>query len=143
MQTTPDRSRGHATILMTLLPAVLLLLAGYVCHSFGPRSAIDLAPFKAMAKAGQCADIRNRLFLIDDQVVFWDRAGNCADAAYSETLYGSTPDQVLCIAHDSIAGPMKTCQDGLYQGLFDTMTANLDQPDLGLGPGHTVQPVSF
>ena len=143
MQTKAHRSRGHATILMTLLPAALLLLASYACHSIKPRSTLDLTPFKAMARTGQCADIRNRLFLIDNQMVFWDRAGNCADAAYSETLYGSSPDQVLCVSHDSIAGPMKSCQDELHQNVFDTITANHDQADLGLGPEHTVLPVPF
>ena len=70
-------------------------------------------------------------------------AGNCADASYSEMLYGSTPDQVLCSLYDSIAGPMKNCQHEQYRAMFDTITANLDKPDLGLGPDHTVQPVPF
>jgi len=96
-----------------------------------------------MARASPCADIRNRLFLIDDRLVFSDIAGNCADAAYSQTRYGSTPDEVLCSCHDSIAGPMRSCQDEQYQDLFDTMTANLDKPDLGLGSEHTVQPLPF
>jgi hypothetical protein len=143
MQIITDRSRSYAAILMTILPTALLLLASCAGSSTGPRSAVDLAPFKKMARAGGCADVRNRLFLIDDQLVFWDRAGNCADAAYGETLYGSTPDQVLCDSHDSIAGPMKNCADERYRDTFDTMTANLDKRDLGLGPGHTVQPVPF
>jgi hypothetical protein len=87
--------------------------------------------------------MRNRLFVIDDQLVFWDRAGGCADAAYAEALYGSTPDKILCVLHDSIAGPVKSCTDAKYKSQFDTMTANLDEPDLGLGPEHTVQPVRF
>jgi len=128
---------------MTLIGMALLLLASCAGDSGEPTSAVDLAPFKELAKAGACADIRNRLFLIDDQLVFWDRAGNCADAAYGEALYGSTPDQVLCVAHDSIAGPVKECPDEQYRDLFETITANLDKPDLGLGSGHTVQPVSF
>ena len=90
-----------------------------------------------------CADIRNRLFLIDDQWVFWDQAGNCADASYAETLYGSSPDEVLCNAHDSIAGPMKHCTDPQHLDLFNTITAHLDQPDLGLGSDHTVEPIPF
>jgi hypothetical protein len=143
MQIVTDRSRSYTAILMTILPTALLLLASCAGHSGEPRSAVDLGPFKKIARAGGCADIRNRLFLIDDQLVFWDRAGNCADAAYGETLYGSTPDQVLCDSHDSIAGPMKNCPDERYRDTFDTMTANLDKRDLGLGPGHTVQPVPF
>jgi hypothetical protein len=120
----------------------LFLLTGCSFFSFGRESsAVDLAPFKEMANNGICADIRNRLFLIDGQLVFWDVAGNCADASYSETLYGSSPDQVLCSFHDSIAGPMKDCEEEQYQELFDTITENLDAPDLGLGEAHTVQTV--
>jgi hypothetical protein len=96
-----------------------------------------------MARAGGCADIRNRLFLIDGQWVLWDRAGACADAAYRVTLYGSAPDQVLCTFHDSIAGPVKSCLDAHHQDVFDTIIDNLSEPDLGLGPGHTVDAVSF
>lgn len=143
MQLMANRSGGRAALMMTLLPMVLLLLTGCASNSIEPRSTIDLAPFKKLASASECADIRNRLFLIDDQLVFWDSAGNCADAAYGETLYGSTPDQALCVLHDSIAGPMKDCSDERYPALFDTMTANLDKPDLGLGSGHIVQPVPF
>ena len=140
MQTTAGQSRCHTFMLVLLLPLALLLLAS--CAG-GPGSTVDLAPFKKMARAGGCADVRNRLFLIDGKLVFWDRAGNCADAAYGEALYGSTPDQTLCVFHDSIAGPVKNCQDQGYQDLFDTITANLDKPDLGLGPQHTVQRVRF
>jgi hypothetical protein len=143
VKTIVDRSRRHAAVLVTLLPTALLVLASCAGRSTEPRSAVDLAPFKKMARASGCADIRNRLFLIDDQLVFWDRAGNCADGAYSETLYGSTPDRVLCILHDSIAGPVTSCGDERNQDTFDTMTANLDKLDLGLGPGHTVQSVPF
>jgi hypothetical protein len=142
-QTLVDRSRRRAAVLMALFLAALFLLTSCAGSSAEPDSAVDLAPFKEMARDGGCADIRNRLFLIDDQLVFWDRAGNCADAAYGEALYGSTPDQVLCTFHDSIAGPRKNCQDAQYQEMFDTMTSNLDKPDLGLGPGHTLQPVRF
>jgi hypothetical protein len=143
MQTIIDRSRRYATVLVALFLTALLLLTGCAGRSAEPDSAVELAPFKEMARDGGCADVRNRLFVIDDQLVFWERVGNCADAAYGQALYGSTPDQVLCVSHDSIAGPVKNCQDARYQEMFDTMTANLDKLDLGLGPGHTVQSVSF
>jgi hypothetical protein len=142
MQTNANRFRR--TIWITAIAAASLLLAG--CIFLGPvkqHHGIDVAPFKAMAKDAVCADVRNDLFVIDDQLVFGDMAGHCADASYSETLYGSTPDQVLCSLHDSIAGPVNDCQDEQYRGMFDTITANLDKPDLGLGPDHTVQPVPF
>ncbi len=138
-----DRSRSHAVVLMALLLTAPLLLASCAGRSSEPRSPVDLAPFQQLARPGPCADRRNRLFLIDNQWVQWDRAGSCADAAYGATLYGRTPDQVLCDWHDSIAGPVRNCRDERFQDLFNTMTANLDQPDLGLGPGHTVQPVPF
>lgn len=143
MQRIAHRFRNHAAILIAFLPIVLLLLASCAGSSAQPQGAVDLAPFKKMAKDAGCADTRNNLFLIDGQLVLWDRAGNCADAAYGETLYGSTPDQVLCDFHDSIAGPVKNCVDARYQDTFDTITTNLDKPDLGLGSKHTVRPVNF
>jgi hypothetical protein len=127
---------------MTLL-LTILLLANCVWIPFQMQSGIDLAAFKQLARNEPCADIRNHLFLIDDQLVFWDVAGNCADASYSQTLYGSSPDQTLCTLHDSIAGPMTSCQDERYRELFDIIAANLDQPDLGLGSDHAVQSVPF
>ncbi len=137
-----NRSRQHASLVAFTLGA-LLVLASCAGKTGEPKSSVDLAPFKAMAKGGGCADIRNRLFLIDDKLVFWDTQGNCADAAYDQTLYGSAPDQILCTFHDSIAGPVNKCQDEQYRNLFDTMVANLDKADLGLGSGHTVQQISF
>ncbi len=137
------RSRGYVIVLIVVLLAALLVLALRAGNAVEPRSAVNLAPFKEISRGSSCADIRNRLFVIDDQLVFADVAGNCADASYAEMLYGSTPDQVLCSSHDSIAGPMKNCQDLRYRAMFETITANLDKPDLGLGSGHTVQPVPF
>jgi hypothetical protein len=141
MPTLTSRSRSHITILIALLLTTLLVLAG--CGVDQPSSAFDLDPFRAMANEAGCADVTNRLFVIDDELVFWDVAGNCADASYAQTLYGSTPDQVLCTLHDSIAGPQQECQDAQYQEMFATITSNLNKPDLGLGAGHTVQEVSF
>jgi hypothetical protein len=128
---------------VALLPAALLLLAGCVGGSGEPDSKVNLAPFKKMAKGAWCSDTRNRLFLIDGQLVFWDKAGECSDAAYVEALYGRTHDQRLCVLRDSIAGPVKDCPDASYEEIFDTIVANLDEPDLGLGPEHTVEQVNF
>jgi hypothetical protein len=96
-----------------------------------------------MAQNATCADTRNWLFLVDDQQVFWDRAGTCADAGFSQTHYGTTTNTVLSEHYDSVAGPVTQYQDENYRVMFDTMVANLDAADLGLGQGHSVQSVSF
>lgn len=142
MASIEGRSRYYASLTAFTLGA-LLLLAGCAGKTPTPGTTVDLAPFKTMAKGGACADIRNRLFLIDGKLVLWDRQGNCADASYDQTLYGSTPDQVLCTFHDSIAGPVNKCNDESYRAMFDTMIKSLERPDLGLGSSHTVQPISF
>jgi hypothetical protein len=101
-------------------------------------SAIDLQPFIAMATSAGCADLRNQLYVIDDQLVVWIVRGNCADAGYRTALFGDTPDDLRCDLHDSIAGPMRRCVDEGVRPLFDRIIANDQAPDLGLGPDHRV-----
>jgi hypothetical protein len=108
------------------------------------RQTIDLEPFKSLARGASCADKSNRLFLIDDRLVFWDRDSRCADAAYARVLYAGRVDHVVCDLHDSIAGPQRSCEaSGDDAALFDIMVEHLDASDLGLGSGHTVRAIEF
>lgn len=88
-----------------------------------------------------CADQRRQLYVIDEAMVLFVRAGSCPDNSYSQTLYGRSPAEVLCTTHDSIAGPMTRCEAGAPQDLFETMTGNLSLPDLGLGSDHKVRAI--
>lgn len=100
--------------------------------------------FVKVAASSACTEFRNRLFLIDGKQVFWDRAGNCPDNSYQQTLYGATPEAMLCSKADSIAGPRTTCSNESARPLFDIITKNLDAPDLGLAAsGHKVEPIKF
>jgi len=128
---------------VALLLAVVLVAAGVVACSSEQQRKVDVAAFKKMARGAECADIRNRLYVIDEEFVLWDRAGNCPDAAYSVALYGGAPDQELCVHHDSIAGPVKVCRDVAYEAMFETITGNLDKADLGLGTEHMVEAAMF
>ena len=123
----------------------LTLPAQWGCNSSERRTVLapDPRPFEEMARQSDCADRTNRLFLIDGALVFWDKAGTCADAAYSQTLFGATPQDLLCRYGDSIAGPQRECRDPRFEKLFDIILTHLDEPDLGLGPGHTVRPIPF
>lgn len=96
-----------------------------------------------LAQDASCADARNNLYLVDDKYVFWDRAGQCADASYAQTLMGANPQAVLCQSGDTIAGPRTVCTDDAARGLFDTMLKNLDKADLGLGASHKVEAIAF
>jgi len=139
---------------------LILLFAAFAlagCNSDNPNESastrdtsqsvkenIDLEPFKKLAHESSCADVNNRLFLIDNRFVFWDRDSKCADAAYSRTLYDRKPETVLCNLMDSIAGPQRGCHgDAPSANMFDTIVDNRDKPDLGLGPEHTVAPITF
>jgi hypothetical protein len=99
------------------------------------------ADFIAKAQEATCADQRNRLFVIDKRMVFWDRAGNCPDNAYARSLFGASPQALLCSASDSIGGPRSSCTDESARALFNTILDNLDKSDLGLGSGHQVEPL--
>ncbi|XLZ68874.1 hypothetical protein ABT364_20325 [Massilia sp. SR12] len=89
--------------------------------------------FIKQARAADCSDIANRLYIIDGKQVFWERTGNCPDASYRHVLYGLTPQNEQCAVSDSIAGPRTSCKDESQRALFDTITRNLDKPDLGTG----------
>lgn len=102
-----------------------------------------VSEFIKAAQEEACADQKNRLYLIDSKYVFWDRAGNCADNAYAQRLFGAQPQMVLCQVSDSIAGPRTFCSDDKSRAMFETIQANLDKPDLGLGAGHKVEPIAF
>jgi hypothetical protein len=106
-------------------------------------AALVTAPFIEMARTSGCSETRNRLFVIDGKQVFWDHAGQCADASYGQVLFGSTPETRLCSSGDTIAGPRTDCQDESARALFETLVKNADRPDLGLGSGHTVEQLSF
>jgi hypothetical protein len=101
------------------------------------------ADFIAKAQEATCTDQRNRLFMIDKRMVFWDRAGACADNAYGRNLYGATPQALLCSLADAIAGAQSTCADEKSRALFTTIVANLDRADLGLGAGHQVEALAI
>jgi len=100
--------------------------------------------FIALTNDASCAQTRNRLLTIsstaylDTRLILLDQAGNCADAAYRQALYGESVDDLLCSNADSIAGPMKSCPNPAYSELFDTVIQNLDEPDLGLGPEYDI-----
>ena len=101
----------------------------------------DLETFKARARSAHCADVKNKLFLIDRELVFWHSEGNCPDASYSLILYDRTNDQVLCSLTDSIAGPRKTINNNEYENLFETIIDNLEKSDLGLSSDHRVEEI--
>jgi hypothetical protein len=116
--------------------------AGQAAAVGEPDGALPVtADFVAHAQEANCADQRNRLFMIDKRMVFWDHAGSCADNAYGRTLFGATPQTVQCSVADSIAGPQTTCSDEQARALFDTIVANLDKADLGLGGSHQVEAI--
>lgn len=125
---------------LCLAVVAALALPGCATQPAPTAAMPDLAPFTEMAESAACADRVNRLYVIDNQMVFWTTSGNCADASYAHTLFGETPDQQLCITHDSIAGPQTNCQPE-YEALFQTILAHLGEPDLGLGGEHTVESV--
>ncbi len=109
-----------------------------------PNGGVPIvSEYVKMAQEASCASTRNKLYLVDSKYVLWDRAGSCADNAYSQTLMGATPQAVLCTAGDTIAGPRTSCTDETARPLFETMLKNLDKADLGLGAGHKVEQVSF
>lgn len=98
--------------------------------------SIDLEPFKAMAREATCAEIRNDLYVIDGEMVYWDRQCAMADASYVSALMGRTPETVLCRVSDSFAGPQTKCNDESYREFF--VSLNSGKSNLGLSSEHTI-----
>jgi hypothetical protein len=89
-----------------------------------------------MARRAVCVDIRNRLFLINRQVIFWERESRCADWRYAYRLYGRTVVQKLCYFEDSIAGrPVTATTPGVTGRFFAWVVNNRDELDEGLHGG--------
>ena len=111
----------------------------------GPNSpdAADLAPFKDQARTSSCAELSNKLYLIDGMLVLWARTGRCPDGSYLVRLTSRSVRDELCTWADSIAGPHKSCTNDRYRPMFEIIILHLDAPDLGLGAGHTVTPIPF
>ena len=103
---------------------------------------LNATAFIAIAKEASCANLRNRLFVIDQKHVFWDKASSHPNAAFSQVLYGNTPQIILCSSADSARGPRTFYNDEDYRTLFETIVQNLDKPDLGLNSWHQVQQVT-
>lgn len=108
-----------------------------------PNTPVDTGPFIKLAQKTQCAEAHNRLYVIDNKYVFHAVAGNCADASYSNTLYGSATDKPLCTQFDSIAGPQSKCTDEDAKKLFDVIVKDVDAENLGLDKSHEVKKVDF
>ncbi|MEW5801368.1 MAG: DUF333 domain-containing protein [bacterium] len=113
----------------------------FVTDQTTPSTGIDLESFKELAGNADCADLENRLFLIDKDLILWWRRGTCFDNAYSAILYKETVDTIACMYHDSIGGPQNYCYDPNYADMFETIINNLDCPDLGLDATHTVKEI--
>jgi hypothetical protein len=131
------------TAALFLMLITLTLLAGCAGKTMEPEIKIHLDPIIDMARDSICADMSNRLFLIDGTMVFWERSGDCPDNSFSQTLFGSSIDQVICRVNDSIAGPQWLFNNDDYRDMFDIMISNLDKSDLGLGPGHVVEQIEL
>lgn len=147
---------GTAQILVHDIPAGSLAAAE--AAGFHPTSGLkqwrrDKCPqylhaVEVAQETTSCTDLRNRVIVIQnaaDPEQRWallDQAGACADASYRQVLFGGDEGaEVLCSNADSFAGPQKSCPAAAYAALFDTIVANLAEPDLGLGEGYLVNQV--
>jgi hypothetical protein len=132
-------------IVISSIIIILMIIIGIYLIYFNEtdENPIDYNIFKNMAKNTPCADIANKLYVIDNQIVFWAVEGNCPDASYSYSLFGNTPEEIICKRYDSIAGPIKECNDESYMNIFQIIIDNLDSDNLGLNGTHKVTEISF
>lgn len=106
------------------------------------NKAMQTSEFIQLAQNANCANLRNRLFVIDQKQVLWDKRGSCSDAAHAVTLFGDSPSKILCTRADSIMGPQTKCESENHNAMFSTILENLDKKDLGLGSAHQVKEIA-
>jgi hypothetical protein len=128
------------TIAIILIAAVSIVILYFYETD---ETSLELNVFKDIARDATCADITNNLFVIDNKMVFWVVEGNCPDASYTYTLYGKSPDEIYCKKYDSIAGPQEQCNNEDYQEIFQIITYNLDDDNLGLDEDYKVTEINF
>jgi hypothetical protein len=122
-----------------LLSAIVLtFLVRCTGNATGPQTTIDMEPFVAKANKNICTDIVNKLFVIDDALVFWWREGSCRDASFGYTLFGTDTGNVLCRHLETIAGLYEDIRDSSCLPMFLTIINNLNNRNLGLGSAHRV-----
>lgn len=137
--------RKTRLLLISLVAIILFaLVCVYIFYFYeSDGTSIELDEFQNMAINATCSDIANKLFVIDNQLVFWIVEGNCPDASYSYTLFGNNPDEILCKKFDSIAGPQEQCFNESYQDIFQIMIDNIYSDDLGLDPNHKITEIEI
>ena len=111
------------------------------------RCPVYLHAIEVAQETTSCVESRNRVVLIQsggdpERWVLLDQAGACADASYRQVLFGGQDgDEVLCSNAESIAGPQRDCAAKGHAAMFDTILANLDDEDLGLGAAYNIAQV--
>ena len=128
-----------STLRGAMFVAISLAIASCGDGQSTAKSQVDENAFIQLALQATCADIKNKLYVVDQVLVLSDRAGSCPDASFGQVLYGRTVNDVYCTNQDSVAGAVKHCDMVAYQSMFDTMITNLAKPDLGLGPTHSIK----
>lgn len=128
-----------------LLIAFCMLFSGCIEHRHQDRypESVPIASFIEMAQQSKCHDLKNKLYIIDNHLVYWERAGNCTDNGFGKKLFGDSTHVLLCEQYDSINGPKIIYYNESFHGMFDTILAHSDQPNLGLPWSHDVQEIHF
>lgn len=135
------------------LSMIIVILFGFICivatgggggtDGIPPDEGLDIDPFIEYAEASDCTDIRNRLFIIDDELALWDRVGSCPDNSYEVQLFREGLDNLLCETYDSIDGPQTYIYDEDYRDLFEFIWDHIEDENLGLDDSYLVEQVIF
>jgi len=107
------------------------------------KNFFNMDPFIQMARSASCADMENRIFLIENKLVLTLRHGNCPDASFHIALYQEDPDHILCEFYDSIAGPVKNIYSETFRSMFEIIINNQDQNNFGLGSMYEIVEIHF
>lgn len=97
----------------------------------------EIAKQIQLAKKEPCADVENKLYLINNRFIYWLRKGNCSDNNFAYYLIGKGLKE-LCSNIETIDGPKTKYTPGMKE-LFNKIIAHSEETNLGLNSTYTVK----
>ncbi len=102
----------------------------YFVFDFNPYAPtcgtyFDADLFKRMMEKATCAELENSVSMLKNNLVFWERRGNCPGDSFAYTLFHFSPDSIVALYKDSPTGPKESYASQEYKDLLTKIRDNI------------------